>query len=43
MTNPTQNLEGVNSDKTSDKWGNPDEKQLNGVISVNNVKVRGKI
>jgi hypothetical protein len=42
MANPIQNLQGVNSGETSYKWGNPDEKLLNGVISVNNVRVRGK-
>jgi hypothetical protein len=42
MANPTKNLERVNSGETSDKWGNPDEKLLNGITSVSNVKVRGK-
>jgi hypothetical protein len=42
IANPTKKLEGVNSGVTSDKWGNPDEKLLNGITSVSNVKVRGK-
>jgi hypothetical protein len=35
-------LEGVNFDKVFVKWGNLNEKLLNGVISVKNVKVEDK-
>jgi hypothetical protein len=35
-------LKGVKIDKTFAKWGNIDEKLLNVVYGVNNVKLRGK-
>jgi hypothetical protein len=35
-------LKGVKTAKTFAKWGNMDEKLLNGVNGVENVKLRGK-
>jgi hypothetical protein len=35
-------LKGVKTDKFFAKWGNMDEKLLNGVYGVKNVKLRGE-
>ena len=42
LSSSSQKLEGVKIGKTFTKWGNLDEKLLNGVIIVKIVKLGGK-